>query len=76
MLLTSVGGKRKKGKFPLSGAIEVSPPGSGAELDADISINKPDREWLNGYALPSWKLIYNLALPFIDVHIKFFLGLN
>lgn len=29
---------RKKPRFPVSGAIEVSPPGAGTELDADLSL--------------------------------------
>lgn len=31
-------GGRRKPKFPVSGAIEVSTPGAGTELDADLSL--------------------------------------
>ena len=33
-------GGRKKGKFPISGAIEVGQPGAGTELDADLSLGR------------------------------------
>lgn len=33
-------GGRKKGKFPVKGAIEVSSPGAGTELDADLTLNR------------------------------------
>lgn len=33
-------GGRKKAKFPVKGAIEVSSPGAGTELDADLTLNR------------------------------------
>lgn len=48
------GGKRK-GKFPVAGAIEVGQPGAGTELDADLSLSgkKPSGN-LDNFAIAAY----------------------